>query len=164
MTPVLTGSAIAGLGTLLALMTAVWAASVARRDVSIVDICWSLAILAAAGVYASGADDLTLRRGVVLAAVGSATGVSGALRACWRAIFWGRNRRIATVSRGPPRSCPGCPGRPGATDRRRPVYGAGFRPEPGRKARSVAHCRYVKMARRSASTHASNAVRASARQ
>ena len=66
----MTGSAIAGLGTLLALMTAVWAASVARRDVSIVDIFWSLAILAAAGVYASGADDLTLRRGVVLAAVG----------------------------------------------------------------------------------------------
>lgn len=120
MTPVLTGSAIAGLGTLLALMTAVWAASVARRDVSIVDICWSLAILAAAGVYASGADDLTLRRGVVLAAVGSATGVSGALRACWRAIFWGRNRRIATMSRGPPRSCPGdapaAPARPIGVD------------------------------------------------
>ena len=66
----MTGSAVAGLGTLLALMTAVWAASVARRDVSIVDIFWSLAILAAASVYASGADGLTLRRSVVLAAVG----------------------------------------------------------------------------------------------
>ena len=65
----MTGSAIAGLGTLLALMTAVWAASAARRDVSIVDVCWSLAVLAAAGVYASGAEDLTLRRGVVLVAV-----------------------------------------------------------------------------------------------
>lgn len=65
----MTGSAVAGLGTLLALMTAVWAASVARRDVSIVDIFWSLAILAVASVYASGADGLTLRRGVVLAAV-----------------------------------------------------------------------------------------------
>jgi len=65
----MTGSAIAGLGTLLALMTAVWAASAARRDVSIVDVCWSLAVLAAAGVYASGADDLTLRRSVVLVAV-----------------------------------------------------------------------------------------------
>ena len=66
----MTESAIAGLGTLLALMTAAWAASVARRDVSIVDICWSLTILAAAGVYASGADDLTLRRAVLLVAVG----------------------------------------------------------------------------------------------
>jgi len=65
----MTGSAIAGLGTLLALMTAVWAASAARRDVSIVDVCWSLAVLAAAGVYASGADELTLRRSVVLVAV-----------------------------------------------------------------------------------------------
>ena len=65
----MTGSAIAGLGTLLALMTAVWAASAARRDVSIVDVCWSLAVLAAAGVYASGADDMTLRRSVMLVAV-----------------------------------------------------------------------------------------------
>ena len=82
----MTGSAIAGLGTLLALMTAVWAASVARRDVSIVDICWSLAILAVAGVYASGADELTLRRSVVLAAVGLwAVRLAGYL--AWRGGF-----------------------------------------------------------------------------
>lgn len=66
----MTASALAGLGTLLAVMSAVWVASVVRRDVSIVDIWWSLAILAAACVYASDADHLTPRRIAVLAAVG----------------------------------------------------------------------------------------------
>lgn len=65
----MTGSALAGLGTLLALMSAVWLASVVRRDASIVDIWWSLAILAAACVYASDADHLTPRRILVLAAL-----------------------------------------------------------------------------------------------
>ena len=65
----MTGSAPAGLGTLLALMSAVWLASVVRRDASIVDIWWSLAILAAACVYASDADHLTPRRILVLAAL-----------------------------------------------------------------------------------------------
>lgn len=65
----MTGAAVAALGTLLALMTAVWAVSVARRDVSIVDVWWSLAILSAAWVYASGAGELTPRRIAVLAAV-----------------------------------------------------------------------------------------------
>ena len=63
-------SAIAGLGTLLALMSALWAVSVVRRDVSIVDIWWSLAILTAVCVYAAEADRLTPHRIVVLAAVG----------------------------------------------------------------------------------------------
>ena len=66
----MTASALAGLGTLLALMSGVWAASVVRRDVSIVDIWWSLAILAAGCVYASEADQLPPRRIAVLAAVG----------------------------------------------------------------------------------------------
>lgn len=66
----MTASAFAGLVTLLALMSAVWVASVVRRDVSIVDIWWSLAILAAACVYAGSADHLTPRGMVVLAAVG----------------------------------------------------------------------------------------------
>ena len=65
----MTGSALAGLGTLLALMSAVWLASVVRRDASIVDIWWSLAILATACVYASDADLLTPRRILVLAAL-----------------------------------------------------------------------------------------------
>ncbi len=65
----MTGTAIAGLGTLLALMSAVWAAGVLRRDVSIVDVWWGPAILTAACVYAGDADQLTPRRIVVLAMV-----------------------------------------------------------------------------------------------
>ena len=98
----MTGSAIAGLGTLLALMTAVWAASVARRDVSIVDICWSLAILAAAGVYASGADDLTLRRSLVLAAVGLwAVRLAGYL--AWRGRGAAEDKRYRAMRERRPR-------------------------------------------------------------
>ena len=98
----MTGSAVAGLGTLLALMTAVWAASVARRDVSIVDIFWSLAILAAASVYASGADGLTLRRGVVLAAVGLwAVRLAGYL--AWRGWGAAEDKRYRAMRERRPR-------------------------------------------------------------
>ncbi|MYN63827.1 MAG: DUF1295 domain-containing protein [Acidobacteria bacterium] len=98
----MTASAVAGLGTLLALMTAVWAASVARRDVSIVDIFWSLAILAAACVYASGADGLTLRRGVVLAAVGLwAVRLSGYL--AWRGWGAAEDKRYRAMRERRPR-------------------------------------------------------------
>ena len=90
------GSALAGLGTLLALMSAIWVVSVVRRDVSIVDIWWSLAILAAACVYASGAEQLTPRRVAVLAGVGLwAIRLSAYL--AWRGWGAGEDRRYRAM-------------------------------------------------------------------
>lgn len=98
----LTGSALAGLGTLLALMSTVWVASVVRRDVSIVDIWWSLAILAAACVYAADADHLTLRRIAVLAAVGL-WAVRLAFYLAWRGWGAGEDRRYQAMRARRPR-------------------------------------------------------------
>lgn len=96
------GSALAGLVTLLALMSAVWVFSVVRRDVSVVDIWWSLAILAAACVYASGADQLTPRRVAVLIAVALwAIRLSAYL--AWRGWGAGEDRRYRAMRARRPR-------------------------------------------------------------
>ena len=98
----MTASALAGLGTLLALMSGVWAASVARRDVSIVDIWWSLAIFASACVYASAADELTARRITVLTAVGLwSIRLAGYL--AWRGWGAGEDRRYTAMRARRPR-------------------------------------------------------------
>ena len=98
----MTGSALAGLATLLAVMSAVWLASVVRRDVSIVDIWWSLAILAAACVYASDADHLTPRRMLILAAL-ALWAIRLAAYLTWRA--WGaeEDRRYQAMRARRPR-------------------------------------------------------------
>ena len=98
----MTASALAGLGTLVALMSAVWAASVVRRDVSIVDIWWSLAIFASACVYASAADELTARRITVLTAVGLwSIRLAGYL--AWRGWGAGEDRRYTAMRARRPR-------------------------------------------------------------
>ncbi len=96
------GSAIAGLGTLLALMFALWAVSVVRRDVSIVDIWWSLAILTAACVYAAEAERLTPRRIVVLAGVGL-WAIRLAAYLAWRGWGAGEDRRYGAMRARRPR-------------------------------------------------------------
>ena len=98
----MTANALAGLGTLLALMTGVWVASVVRRDVSIVDIWWSLAILAAGCVYANQADYMTPRRIGVLVAVGL-WAIRLAAYLAWRG--WGaeEDRRYRAMRAGRPR-------------------------------------------------------------
>lgn len=98
----MTASALAGLGTLLALMSGVWVASVVRRDVSIVDIWWSLAILAAGCVYASEADHLTPRRIAVLAAVGL-WAIRLAAYLAWRGWGVGEDRRYRAMRARRPR-------------------------------------------------------------
>lgn len=90
----------AGMGKLFALMTAVWAVSAVRRDVSIVDIWWSIAILAAACVYAGGADQLTRRRVAVLAAVGLWAARLAAYLA-WRGWGTKEDRRYRAMRAGP---------------------------------------------------------------
>ena len=97
-----TGAGVAGLGTLFALLTVVWAISVARRDASIVDVWWGPAILAAAGVYASCSDHLTARRIVVLAAVSLwAIRLAGYL--AWRGWGAGEDKRYRAMRARRPR-------------------------------------------------------------
>jgi steroid 5-alpha reductase family enzyme len=60
---------LSGLGTVAAMMVAVWVASVVRRDASIVDRVWGLAFVVAAWTYAVVADVWTPRTWLVLALV-----------------------------------------------------------------------------------------------
>ncbi len=55
-----------GLGTVLALMTLVWVASVARRDVSLVDRVWGLTFVVAAATYAAFGDGAGPRTTLIL--------------------------------------------------------------------------------------------------
>jgi len=59
--------AVYGLCVSLVLMTAVWAISLAIRNVSIIDIFWSLTILSIGWVYLSQSELITMRHLVVLA-------------------------------------------------------------------------------------------------
>ena len=96
------GAAVSVLGGLCVLMTAVWVVSVGRRDVSIVDIWWSLAILIAAWVYAAGADHPATRRVVALAAVSLwALRLAGYL--AWRGWGVGEDKRYGAIRAGRPR-------------------------------------------------------------
>jgi steroid 5-alpha reductase family enzyme len=58
-----------GLVTTLGLATLTWVVSVLKRDVSIVDGAWALMLLAAATVYATGAELYTVRTTLILTLV-----------------------------------------------------------------------------------------------
>jgi len=56
----------AALPAILILALAAWAMATARRNVGLVDIFWSLFFVAATGVYAANAGDLSLRSSLVI--------------------------------------------------------------------------------------------------
>src|SRR6187549_2420122 len=60
---------VLGLVSTLGLATLTWGVSVFKRDVSIVDGVWALMLLAAATVYATGAEHYTARMTLILTLV-----------------------------------------------------------------------------------------------
>jgi steroid 5-alpha reductase family enzyme len=81
------GVALAGLGSVLALMTVTWVISVIRRDASLVDRVWGLAFVVLGWVYVIAADNPTPRS---FLAVGLVTvwGLRLSAYLTWRS--WGR--------------------------------------------------------------------------
>ena len=88
--------ALAGLGAALALMTAVWAASVAKRDVSIVDIFWGPGFALAAWTYRA-LDPAPTARSLVVPALVTLWAVRLGAHIWWRSRGQGEDRRYRAI-------------------------------------------------------------------
>jgi steroid 5-alpha reductase family enzyme len=96
---------LVGLGTITAMMVAVWIASLVRRDVSLVDRVWGLAFVVAAWTYAHFADPPTARTWLVLALV-TIWGLRLSAYLTWRNWGTGEDKRYQEMRRKRPESFP----------------------------------------------------------
>lgn len=94
-------TALAGLATLVALFTVVWAVGVARRDASLVDRIWGAAFVVAAWVYL-GADAATGPRGLLVAGLVTLWGLRLSAHLTWRNWGEGEDARYAEMRRRRP--------------------------------------------------------------
>jgi steroid 5-alpha reductase family enzyme len=89
---------VSGLGVVLALMTLVWAVSLARRDASLVDRVWGLAFVVLAATYAVLGDGATPRVVLLLALV-SVWGLRLSGYITWRNWGEGEDKRYQAMRR-----------------------------------------------------------------
>lgn len=87
---------LAGLGAVLALMTAVWVASVVRRDASLVDRVWGLAFVVAAWTYAALGDGDPARTALALTLV-TVWGLRLSAYVTWRNWGEGEDKRYQAM-------------------------------------------------------------------
>ncbi len=80
-------AALAGLGATLALVTLVWLVSLAKRNVSIVDVFWGLGFVVLAWLYRATAPDPTFRA-LLVSLLGTVWGLRLSGYILWR--NWGR--------------------------------------------------------------------------
>jgi steroid 5-alpha reductase family enzyme len=87
---------LAGLGAVAGLMVLTWAASVARRDASLVDRVWGLGFVVAAWVYAALGDGPDTRGWLMLAAV-TIWGLRLSVFITWRNWGHGEDKRYRAM-------------------------------------------------------------------